>query len=132
MARLHLDQHVSHHIAAELRIAGHDVVTAYEIGPAAADDDVHLLHASREDRIFLTHNADDFLLLHKAWVRWTHGWDFFRQHSGILVCPQAPVLRPSVVVGKVLELLGGIDRIDNELWAYDKDSGIWRLVEVPL
>lgn len=71
MGRFHLDHNVSRQIAELLRVAGHDVVTARELRLEEADDDVHLLAALRDDRVFVTHNGHDFILLHYAWRRWT-------------------------------------------------------------
>jgi len=123
MARFHLDQHVSYQIAALLRAAGHDVETAYEVGLAAADDDVHLFHAAQERRMLLTHNAADFLLLHKAWLRWSRGWGYFALHGGIIACPQAPLWRPPDATDQVLLLLGRAGRMENQFWAYDRQTG---------
>ena len=49
-------------------------MTAWDLGLTAADDDVHLWEAAVTDRILVAHNADDFILLHKAWRRWLAGW----------------------------------------------------------
>jgi hypothetical protein len=36
----------------------------------------------------LTHDIDDFELLHDAWVRWSTEWGIERHHAGILILPQ--------------------------------------------
>ena len=48
-----------------LRQAGHDVLLPADLGIAGADDLVHLRHAIRDERIFLSHNYDDFNFLHE-------------------------------------------------------------------
>jgi predicted nuclease of predicted toxin-antitoxin system len=58
-----------------LRAAGHDVETVFEAGIAGESDRVVLAYAKRTERVLLTRNGRDFLLLHQA----------DRSHFGILV-----------------------------------------------
>jgi hypothetical protein len=78
--RLYLDDDsVATLLVALLRRAGHDVRIPADIGAVGDDDPVHLTHAVRDDRVFLTHNYDDFEQLHEL-VMATQG-----HHPGILV-----------------------------------------------
>jgi hypothetical protein len=43
---------------------GHDVMLPTAVGMAGKADPVHLTHAIRHDRVCLTKNYDDFLILH--------------------------------------------------------------------
>lgn len=47
-----------------LRQAGHDVQVPADAGTAGEHDAVHLTHATRDDRVCLSHNHDDFEELH--------------------------------------------------------------------
>ncbi len=74
MARFQLDQNVSATLALLLRGLGHDVVTTNDAGLLDVDDDVQLLAAAKAARVPITHNREDFRLLHRAWRRWTREW----------------------------------------------------------
>lgn len=64
--RLYLDDDSIHVVLVQLLgQAGHDVLLPANVGFAGAADPVHLRHAIREKRVFLTHNYDDFRLLHE-------------------------------------------------------------------
>jgi len=52
--RLYLDQMLRAELAEGLRLAGHDVVRASEVGQARADDALILERAVREERILVT------------------------------------------------------------------------------
>ena len=62
-----------------LRSAGHEVRIPAEIGQTGSHDAVHLRHAIREGRVFLTGNHDDFAFLHDLILE-AQG-----HHPGILV-----------------------------------------------
>jgi predicted nuclease of predicted toxin-antitoxin system len=48
-----------------LRKAGHDLVTVNELGLVGQPDSVILAYAKQQNRILLTHNCQDFKLLHQ-------------------------------------------------------------------
>jgi len=67
--RLYLDDDSIYPVLVRLlRQAGHDVVVPADLGLAGAEDPVHLRHAIRENRTFLSHNYDDFKFLHELLV----------------------------------------------------------------
>src|SRR5262249_53499792 len=66
-------------LATLLRNAGHGVVVPLSVGLSGADDPEHLLHAVQQSLVLLTHNHDDFRILHLL-VQATRG-----THPGILV-----------------------------------------------
>lgn len=74
MAAFYLDHNVAVQVAHMLRAAGHDIVTARDLGLDHASDDEHLLTAAQQVRILVSHNRADFVLLHTAWQRWTAAW----------------------------------------------------------
>ena len=96
MATFYLDSDVGQELAALLEAQGEDVTTATREGLRSATDDEHLLRASEQRRIIVTHNRNDFELLHQAWLRWSSAWGVERYHGGSLVIPQPralPVVR---------------------------------------
>lgn len=134
MARFHLDHNVSNRIATVLRDHGHDVVTAWDLGLMGADDDVHLSVATDDRRVLVTQNKDDFILLHRAWRRWSALWRAANlqaginvvpyPHTGILIIPQSPHMTPDEAAMAVhhLILLSAVS-LDDELYRYDWQTG---------
>jgi hypothetical protein len=91
VARLYLDSDVSRWLAPALRAAGHDTTTAHAEGRPGGSDDEQLLFAAQAGRVLLTHNRDDFVLLHGAWRRWPAAWGVAAPaHPGILVLDHRP------------------------------------------
>lgn len=91
LAKLYLDHNVSLRLVAPLQEAGHDVATARDFDLARLPDDAQLLTTVREERVFITHNRADFLLLHEAWLTWPAALGVaFPPHPGILVLDLAP------------------------------------------
>jgi predicted nuclease of predicted toxin-antitoxin system len=60
--RFHLDEHVSHAVAAGLRRRGLDITTAVEIGLRAASDEEQLAFAFSQGRVLVTHDRDLLML----------------------------------------------------------------------
>jgi hypothetical protein len=78
MARLYADENFAFPVVVELRLLGHDVVTAQEAGQGnqeVPDDDV-LTFAVAQGRTVLTFNRRHFVRLHLRGV----------PHTGIVVC----------------------------------------------
>ena len=92
MPAFYLDNDVAHEVASFLGSEGHDAVTTRSIGRQAATDDEQLLTAAEQRWILVTHNWDDYTLLHGAWLRWSRAWQVRPEHAGILVIPQPPEL----------------------------------------
>ncbi len=89
MASLYIDNDVAVGVAVLLRGAGHQAVTTRDLGRTRASDAAQLLTAAQRNWIFVTHNANDFALLHDGWRRWSEAWGVPAQHAGIVVLPQA-------------------------------------------
>jgi predicted nuclease of predicted toxin-antitoxin system len=75
--RFHLDEHVPSALATALRLRGYDVTTAADSGLIAADDESHVDHAVRENRVIVTHDRDYLSLRVRG-----------AAHGGILYCHQ--------------------------------------------
>lgn len=56
-----------------------------------ADDEQQIIVAALQRRVLVSHNCRDFLLLHRAWLRWPPSLQvYFPLHAGIAVIPQKP------------------------------------------
>lgn len=62
-----------------LKKAGHNVQIPLDVGLSGKDDPVHLIHAAKESRVFLSANYKDFRNLHDL-IQQTGG-----VHPGILI-----------------------------------------------
>jgi hypothetical protein len=62
--KLHLDEHVSHRLAGQLRQYGFDVTSVLEAGMVEAEDEQLLAYAASQQRAVVTFNHKDFALLH--------------------------------------------------------------------
>ena len=78
MARMYADENFDYPVVQELRLLGHDVLTAQEAGQAQqrVPDSGVLAFATAQGRAVLTFNRRDFIRLHGR----------SSAHSGIIVC----------------------------------------------
>jgi hypothetical protein len=88
LAAFYIDNDVALEAAQLLRVAGHSAITARDLGRERNTDGEQLLVASQLGHIFLTHNEEDFILLHDAWIRWSAAWGVAASHAGVLIVPQ--------------------------------------------
>lgn len=107
MATFHLDENVSGKSLPEFVARGHDAIHARSILAEGTSDHVQLATAVRARRILVTHNRDDFLLLHRAWRDWLSKWGTSpaATHAGILILPQPPILNPAQMTEEIDKLL---------------------------
>jgi len=94
MGELYLDEDVSGVSGRRLILLGDDALDARGVLLHATKDHQHLAMATRLGRVLVTHNADDYLLLHLAWREWFEefGQSPPPEHGGILLLPQPPEL----------------------------------------
>jgi predicted nuclease of predicted toxin-antitoxin system len=96
-----------------LRAAGHDVLTTAEAGHSGDKDPAQFSYALRMNRVVLTHNYDDFQLLHEL-VILSGG-----HHPGVLVVRRdnnpGHNLKPHHVVRAIRNLLAANAPIPDEL-----------------
>jgi hypothetical protein len=118
LTELYCDHNIARQLVNLLRRAGYDVLTADDIGLAAAKDDQQLLTAAQRGRTLLTYDAEDFWLLHRAWLRWTAAWNVSLQHRGILLLPQPPKPSNSDTAQAVDSFLGGEPQLANKLYRW--------------
>jgi Domain of unknown function (DUF5615) len=83
----------------ELRVRGHDVLTAQEDGQAAMPDAVILARAFALGRVILTHNRRHYVRLHRRGA----------EHVGILTASQDPdhLALANRIDGKLASLSAG-------------------------
>jgi hypothetical protein len=77
-----LDEDVRLGLVSALSARGFDVVSVHVVGPRSADDAKVLDRAIELDRVLVTHNADDFKVVHAGFIR------AGRAHPGIICIPQ--------------------------------------------
>ncbi len=124
MARFYLDNDVAQRVAAELDAFGHDAITTRALHRRRARDEQQLMFAVHERRIFVTHNARDFILLHDAWHLWTYTWGVQEEHTGIFIPPQDPTSWPAPKIALEIHLFIKTGQpIANQL--YEWDQGAW-------
>ncbi|MCA1667103.1 MAG: DUF5615 family PIN-like protein, partial [Thermomicrobia bacterium] len=87
MATFYLDQNISQRIVPFLQEAGHQAITTRSMHFERAGDDEQLFLAWRNGWIMVTHDGNDYLLLHSTLRRWASAWGVTDIHAGILILP---------------------------------------------
>lgn len=107
MADLLLDHNVSRAYVAVLARRGHRARIARDERLDRVEDGAILLYAAEHRWIVVTHDRDDFWLLHRAWHRWVAAWKVTPapRHAGILVLPQRQHLSYEQLASRVAEFL---------------------------
>jgi hypothetical protein len=133
VARFCLDEDVAMDVALLLTQAGHDALSSVSSLDLRHIGDYDVLRIiARDRRILVTHNAEDFVLLHHAWRRWSRDWGIDPTHAGILVPLQRLGLRPNEIVFRLDELLATGWALTNELYLFTGLAGGWvRIPEPP-
>jgi hypothetical protein len=81
----YLDENFPVEVASHLRQHGHIATTAIEESRQGVSDPFQLLYAAERGWALVTHNRDDFRMLHEAWLLWSRRWGVQERHAGILV-----------------------------------------------
>lgn len=76
--KLHLNEHLSPRLAAQLRNYGYDVTTSQEAELLSESDEKQFEYAASQERAIVTFNVRDFTLLHEKYQ--TKG----KEHWGII------------------------------------------------
>ena len=85
---------------------GHDIVTSRELDLDRVTDDLLLLAATERERLVVTSNERDFVLLHRAWWRLSGRWEIRERHAGIIVLPQSQQWPSARTVTEIESILG--------------------------
>lgn len=129
MSSIYLDHNVSRDVISPLRWAGHDVLSARDLGLTRLPDDAQVLSAVRARRVLVTHNRRHFTLLHDAWVTWPLAFGVvFPAHPGILLLNTAPPLAISDAVNDILGATPASLLASNLFWWHHRDGWRRRLV----
>lgn len=88
MAAFYCDEDVTLALVPLLRERGHSATDTDTEGRKGAPDSHQVLYAAERGWTFLTHNRDDYRLLHDAWLLWSYRWGVMPRHSGILILSQ--------------------------------------------
>jgi hypothetical protein len=122
VAQLYLDNDVSVALIHQLGVRGHAVTATRDLSQQRAPDDLQLLRAAEHRWTLISHNRRDFLLLHRAWRRWSDRWGVTAMHAGILIIPHGSSVRLAEAIHEFLELALSLD---NQLHKWHPLSG-WR------
>lgn len=122
MADLFLDHNVPRALGELLAAQGHTSRTVRQLRLEVETDDVHLLRCWREGWTFLTHDSEDYTLLHAAWTRWAPAWGLAPapSHFGIVLLPQ---IGAAGLAGPVGAFLASAPPLANQLYAWAQDGG---------
>ena len=94
--KLHLNEHLSPRLAAQLRKYGFDVTSTVEMGLMGADDDEQLAYAASSHRAIVTFNHKDFAVRHIRYL------EEGQEHWGIILSTEET---PDVLRRRLLRLL---------------------------
>jgi len=94
--KLHLDEHLSPRLAAQLRMYGFDVTSTSEVRLKQADDETQLAYSASEQRALVTFNHRDFVAIHADYIR--EG----KEHWGLILSTEETT---DVVSRRLLRLL---------------------------
>ena len=93
MATFLLDSDVNPQVGRLLVAAGHDSLTTREFGLVNAPDHLVFACGAENKRIVVTHNVEDFRMLHRAWRDWPLRWGSPvppPNHAGVIAIPHHP------------------------------------------
>ena len=93
--KCYLDEDISPKVAELLRRRGVDTVSAHEKGMLGVSDEEQLMEASKEGRVMVTRNRDDFIMLT------VHFFEDLKPHHGLIIIPHS-------IPGSNFNLLAGL------------------------
>ena len=113
--KIYLDDDSTNPVIAQgLRKDGHEVVIPADVGLSGKKDGEHFMHAIQTGQVLLTHNHDDFEILHKL-VLLVRG-----HHPGVLTArrdnDRRRDMKPQVVVKAVRRLAAAQLPLADELF----------------
>lgn len=124
MAAFYCDEDVSVALVPLLRDRGHAATDTRTERRKGSPDPHQLLYAAERGWVFLTHNREDYRLLHDAWLLWSHRWGVAPAHNGILVLDQT--LNPAVNAELVHALIRTVtEPMHNSMYTWTPTRG-WR------
>jgi predicted nuclease of predicted toxin-antitoxin system len=101
--RLYLDEDVDISLATALIHRGVDILTKQQAGSTGNSDREQLSFAKEQNRVIITHNIRDFVVLHKNFLKNYH------THCGIVLTDQLPV---GTLLKRTMKLWFTLDEAD--------------------
>lgn len=123
MARFYLDHDVGLRLARLLNELGHNATTSLAEQTTTLRDSAQLLHATRNERVIVTHNKRDFVELHHAWRSWSSAWNVSERHAGVIVVPQAANWPLRRIAREVEDVLSQANLMENRLYRWTPERG---------
>ena len=124
---IYIDEDLSDDLPSALRALGYDAVHAREAGNERQINPRQLAFAARHGRLLVTANAQDFRMLHEAWVVWSTEWPAagLAPHPGIALVPNPNAMRTPAIARILDELARGIGGADprNRLYRWKATTG---------
>ncbi len=99
---LYTDEDVTAQLAVLVRQRGFDAVSASDVGLIGQPDEEQLAYAAAHDRVLLTFNQRDFILITRQWA--AEG----RQHAGLLLSDQFTRQQLGELLRRVLRFLNTV------------------------
>ncbi|MFN8579357.1 MAG: DUF5615 family PIN-like protein [Gemmatimonadaceae bacterium] len=127
MPAIRLDRNLHRDVRRLLRAAGHNCVQSISPSIGRLPDFELLFTTTREGRLFVTHNVDDFVFLHRAWVFWTAQWGIDEPHCPLLLMTQAGIT-PLELADAIIALLATSVPAGNTAHRWRPDIG-WSPIE---
>jgi hypothetical protein len=123
LAAILLDENVSARLVPLLRRRGHECISATEIGFSRAKDPGLLLWSATAEHIVVTHDEDDFAMLHRAWRLWSTAWNVDAVHAGIIAVPQSPAWPYDRTAQEIDQLVRERGQLTNQFFKYRLPDG---------
>ncbi len=127
----YLDENFPEVMAALLIALGFEAVSTNSLGRKGARDHNQLLFAAQTERVVVTYNVADFLLLHDAWRDWSAAWGTsptVARHAGILIFHQDKRGFPVATIAQLIaDLVGRSGSLENRCFVWKRVTG-WREV----
>lgn len=121
---IYADHDVTQPLVRYLQDQGFDILTTKAATLRENRDCDQLLAARNMNRVLLTHNEKDFILLHHAWSLWSDAWSVGIRHAGIVIVPQSAALN---LRREVADMFRDNPPHDGDLfmWKSDPSGGAW-------
>jgi len=124
MVRFYLDNDLANEYRFRIQDKGHDALLRRRYGQKRATDDQQLLTTAQPERILVTHNVKDFVLIHHAWRLWPAALGVpWPDHPGILVVPQSTERSIARTVDDLDRLVRSGRRLANEMYQLTVTGG---------
>jgi hypothetical protein len=128
--RFYVDEDASEDVVPGLRNLGYDVTSTRELGHKGWKDPRQLAFAARDQRTLVTCNAQDFVMLHEAWLLWSQEWDVRQAngHAGILIIPNGSEASIDQMIEVIHEMAQRRVVLSNTLFRWRDVTG-WKAIE---